>query len=367
MVDKRKASVLVDYGMPFEVKEFDVPTPGPGCLVVEIDVATVCGSDVHVWRGHLKGVLPINPPLILGHEMVGRIVAFGEGAELDTLGAPLALGDRVVWAHAPCGRCVECTVLHQAQLCRSRYVAYLNDCSVPPHFTGAFAQIGYIRSNAGRIRVPDDVESGWASAGSCALRSVVKALKVAGPVGFTDSVVIQGAGPLGLFATAVLSTMGPRQIIVVGGPDDRLALAREWGATHTVSIEEMPDAAARIAAVREISGGGATLALEFAGVSGAFAEGVELLRPFGRYVVMGTIGGGAQPVDVSRIVTKGLRITGSMSGEVGDYADAMAFLSRYRDRFNWDLMLGQRYSLDQLGEAMEAMLAMREIKPVIVP
>lgn len=362
-----KAAVLVDYGMPFEVREFDVPEPAPGCLVVEIDVATVCGSDVHVWQGHLQGVLPVTPPLILGHEMVGRIIAFGEGAELDSLGRRLELGDRIVWAHAPCRHCHECTVLGETQLCRARYIGYLNDCSVPPHFTGSFAQVGYVRANAGRVRVPDDVESTWAAAASCAMRTVVKALKLAGAISFRDAVVVQGAGPLGLFATAALSTLGPRQIVVIGGPHDRLALAREWGSTHTVSIQDVPQASDRVELVREITGGGATLALELAGVGGTFAEGVELLRPHGRYVVMGTIGLGSQLVEVSRIVTKGLRITGSLSGEIGDYAEALDFMARYRDRFDWDRLFGRRYALDQIGEAMQAMLEMREIKPVVIP
>lgn len=362
-----RAAVLADYNEPFVTREFPVPTAEPGGIVVKIDVATVCGSDVHVWLGHLKDSTPITPPLILGHEMVGVVESLGEGAEFDSLGGRIEIGDRIVWAHTPCGQCHECTIERQPQLCSHRYIAYLNDCSKPPYFTGSFAEYGYVVPRAGRLRVPDGVESNWAAAGSCSLRTVVKGAEVAGSIDFADSIVIQGAGPLGLFATALLSTHNPRQLIVVGGPDERLALSREWGATHTVSINEYPTAAGRIERVREITGGGADIAFEYAGAPGAVAEGIELVRRNGRYIVMGTLGGAPQSVDVAKIANRGIRVTGSMSGEIGNYQTALEFLDRFSGRFDWNRMFGASYGLDDLAEAMDAMVSMREIKPVIVP
>jgi threonine dehydrogenase-like Zn-dependent dehydrogenase len=363
-----RAAVLHEYDTPFTIEEYPLPTPDPGGLLVRIDVATVCGSDVHVWLGHLAATMPITPPLILGHEMVGIITTLGDGVTEDSLGNPLAVGDRIVWAHRSCGHCHECTVSKQPQLCTHRYVGYLNDCSVPPHFTGTFAEYSYVVPGAGTLRVPDGVKSTWASAASCALRTVVKAAQVAGRIDSQESVLIQGAGPLGLFATALLAAGGPRQIIVVGGPDDRLDLARAWGATDTVSVTEHPDGPSRVARVRELTGGaGVDVGFEFAGVNGAVAEGVEMLRRNGRYVVMGTLGNGVQTVDAAMITTRGLRISGSMSGEIGDYHEALQFMDRYQDRYEWDRMIGNEYPLDQVAEAMASMRSMREIKPVIRP
>ncbi|CAN5326569.1 zinc-binding dehydrogenase [soil metagenome] len=362
------AAVLHEYSAPFTIEAYPIPSPAPGAIVVRIEVATVCGSDVHVWLGHLAATMPITPPLILGHEMVGRIVSLGEGVSKDSLGNTLTVGDRIVWAHRSCGRCHECTVAKQPQLCTHRYIGYLNDCSVPPHFTGTFAEYSYVVPGAGTLRVPDGVKSTWASAASCALRTVVKAAKVAGTIDPEDCILIQGAGPLGLFATALLAARGPRRIIVVGGPDDRLELARAWGATDTVSVDDYPDAASRIAFVRELTGGdGVDVGFELAGVNGAVAEGVDMLRRNGRYVVMGTLGNGAQTIDAAKITTRGLRISGSMSGEIGDYHEALQFMDRFQDRYDWDRMIGNEYSLDQVAEAMDSMRAMREIKPVIVP
>jgi L-iditol 2-dehydrogenase len=363
-----RAAVLTEYNAEFEIREFPVPEPEPGALVVEIDVATVCGSDIHVWEGQLEGVLPVHPPLILGHEMVGRVALIGSGAELDSLGEPLRVGDRVVWAHPPCRHCYECTVAKEPTLCPNRRLGLLQDCSVPPHFTGAFAEFSYIWPQSGRVRVPDGIDSGWASAGSCALRTVVNAVEKAGRIDYLDSVVVQGAGPVGLCATAILATHSPRHLIVIGAPDDRLELAREWGATHTVSVSEYPDAAARREAVLSITGTrGPSVLFEVSGAHGAFAEGVELLASNGRYVSVGTIGGRPQEVNVARLTTRALRISGSMGGEIDAYWKALKFLDEHRDRFDWDRLLGNRYPLSRLKEAMVSSRAMKEIKPVVVP
>ncbi|WP_181781463.1 zinc-binding dehydrogenase, partial [Pseudonocardia pini] len=152
-----------------------------------------------------------------------------------------------------------------------------------------------------------------------------------------------------------------------GGPADRLALAREWGATDVVSIEDHPDAAARVEAVRDLTGGGPTVAFELAGAPGAIAEGVDMMASNGRYTVMGTLGGDRQSVDAARIVFKGLRIRGSMSGDIGDYHVALQTLDRFSERFDWDRLLGNSYGLADLDRAMDAMRGMSEIKPVLVP
>ncbi|ORX15629.1 hypothetical protein AWC31_24075 [Mycolicibacterium wolinskyi] len=360
-----RAAVMQDYKADFEIREYPRPRAVPGGLVVEIDVATVCGSDVHVWQGNLS--LPVEPPLILGHEMAGRIVEVGDGADVDSVGQRLQVGDRVVWAHVPCGRCHECTVLREPVLCASRYIAYLTSCAETPHFTGTFAEYAIVRPAAGRVRIPDGVDSAWASAGSCALRTVVKALDLAGRIDCADTVVVQGAGPLGLFATAMLSLHEPRKLVVVGGPEDRLALAREWGATDTVLVDPAADPAARVAEVRSITGRGASIAFELAGAPGVMTEGVQMMARGGRYVMLGTLGGPPQSVDVSTIVTRGISVIGSMSGEIGDYHTAMQFLDRYQDRFDWSRMLGNEYRLDELAQAMAAMKRMDEIKPIIRP
>ena len=368
MASTGRAAVLEEFNEPLTLLEYPIPDPEAGALVAEIDVATVCGSDLHIWANHLGPTYSLPLPLVLGHEMVGRIVAIGPGAEVDSLGQPLAVGDRVVWANESCGRCLVCTVEKEPRLCLARHFVGLTSATAAPHFVGAFADYGYVFPGQGRVRVPDDVDSGWASAGSCALRTVVNTVEAAGRIDYMDSVVIQGSGPLGLFAAALVSTLSPRHTIVIGAPDDRLLLAKEWGATHTISIEQHPEPADRLAAVHNITGrGGPSVVLEVSGAPGAVAEGIAMLRPNGRYVMSGTIGGGVQPIDISRVTTRGLTITGSMSGDIDAYFKAMEFLSTHRERFDWNRMLGRRYGLHEVTDALGAMQRMEEIKPIIDP
>lgn len=363
-----RAAVLEEFGAQPRLREFPVPQPAAGAVVVAVDRATVCGSDLHIWEGELGATYSVPMPLILGHEVVGRVVTLGAGAEFDSVGNPLAVGDRIVWANEPCRHCHTCTVVGELSLCPNRRLISMLDCSVSPHFTGAFAEYGYVASGAGRLRVPDEVESAWASAGSCALRTVVNTIEAAGRIDFLDSVVVQGAGPLGLFATAILATHGPRHLIVIGAPAERLEVARAWGATHTISVRDHPDPAERLELIHGITGlAGPSVAFEVSGARGAAAEGVQMLRPYGRYLISGTIGGAPQEIDVSRITTRGLRVRGSMSGDIDSYYKAMEFLRAHRDRFEWDLMLGRTYGLDRITDALIAMKRMDEIKPVVDP
>lgn len=362
-----RAQVLREYGAPFETVDYPVPEPEAGALVVAMDVASVCASDVHAWRGAYAGVIPGALPVILGHEGVGRIVAIGSGAHRDSLGTVLAPGDRVVWTPEPCMSCWVCTIDKEPAACPDKSIGMFTSSDEWPHFHGTFGEYSYVRPRAGRVRVPDDVKSSWASAASCAMRTVVKAVEKAGRIDHTDAVVVQGAGPLGLFATAMLSTHHPRRLVVIGAPDERLAVADAWGATDTVSIETHPTPEARIEAVRSLTDGrGASVVLEAAGLPGVVTEGLEMVARNGRYVIVGSAAGRPQSIPAHRIVNRELTLIGSFSGGVDAYFKALDFMRVHRDRFDWDRAIGASYRLDEVSYALDAMGGHRDVKPLIV-
>lgn len=363
-----RAAVVTAWGAPMEIREYGLTPPDPGALLLRVERATVCGSDVHAWDGALARNFDIDLPIILGHETVGRVVAFGEGARIDSVGTPLRDGDRVTWAHEACGQCYECTVLRMGTLCPNRRIGFLLNADVPPHFHGGFAEYAYVGGGAGRLRIPDDVASEWAAAASCALRTVVDATERLGRVDYSHAVVIQGAGPVGLFATAMLSVARPRKLVVVGGPAARLEVARAWGADVTIDIADHPTAEARREAVLSVVGSrGADVVCEMSGAPGAVGEGLHLAAPAARYLVAGTVGGAAQPVDAHLIVRRNLTILGSLGAEIDAYYKAMEFLRHQRDRFDWDLLIGGRYRLEDATVAIRAMQDLRETKAVLVP
>ncbi|MDH6293304.1 zinc-binding dehydrogenase [Rhodococcus opacus] len=363
-----RAALMFEYNEDLRVAEVGVPQPDPGALVVKVDITSVCGSDVHTWHGAVKPRVPIKPPLVLGHETVGTVVAIGVGADTDSTGNPIRIGDRVIWENAACRRCEACTVLHQPTLCFNRQVGMLHDATVYPYTAGGFAEYSYVWPNAGRVRVPDKLPSEYAAAGSCALRTVVNAFERVGRIDTTSRVVIQGAGPLGLFATALASRFNPRQLVVVGAPASRLEVAKQWGATDAISVEDYKSADDRVAVVEEITGGGADVLFEMSGARGAFAEGVRMAGIAGRYMVVGTLGGPAQEVEAMRVATRQLTIMGTMSAEIGSYQRALEFLAGGMETFDWNALFSdRRYSLAEATEALTSLETMQEIKPLVVP
>jgi threonine dehydrogenase-like Zn-dependent dehydrogenase len=362
-----RAAVLAAVGEPLEVRELPVPAPEPGALIVRVRAATVCGTDVHIWEGGL-GTAAVSLPIVPGHEIVGEIVALGEGAGRDSVGRPLRAGDRVIWTHESCGRCHYCTEMRQEELCRSRRIGMFQAIDRFPYLAGGFAEYSYVWPRAGRLRVPDEVEDAWAAAASCALRTVVNAFNRLGPLDHRHHVVIQGAGPLGLFATALASLRSPRSLTVVGAPAQRLEIARRWGATATVDLAEAPDAAQRRERLLALTEGrGPDVLFELSGGRDAFAEGLELVAPGGRYMVVGTTGGGRQSIDAPLIVGRELTILSTNSANTDAFALGLELLARHRDRFDWNAMIGREYSLDRATDALRSMQRYEEIKAVIRP
>ncbi len=105
-----RIAVLKAYGGDFELREYPVPDPEPGAILVRLTRAGVCGSDLHIWRGEMKEIYGAAPrDLTFGHEMCGRIQRLGAGVTLDSAGQPLGEGDRVTFLYFfPCGRCPVC-------------------------------------------------------------------------------------------------------------------------------------------------------------------------------------------------------------------------------------------------------------------
>jgi L-iditol 2-dehydrogenase len=360
-----KAAVMTGFGTEPEMRAIPVPPDvESGALLVQIVCATVCGTDVHMWNGSIRPRLPVERGFILGHECVGRIVRVGDGAERDSVGNDLAVGDRVVWTGASCGRCPACTIWRHPGLCASRLGPLSTPVDVFPYLTGAFAEYAYVHPRSERVRVPDDIPSTWASAASCALRTAVHAVERAQPWQPTDLAVVQGAGPVGLCTLALLHHAGIRTI-VIGGPANRLDIARKWGAEDVLAIADT-DPDERADAVRTLTGGeGADLVVEASGAVSAFGEALQMVRPGGRVVVAGAVTTEPAPIAAGLIASKQLNIAGVWSARIDHYWQALQFLRNTRSSFDFGLLMSCSYDLDAVSQALAQMASGIEIKPVI--
>jgi len=335
----------------------------PGALLVKTSCSTICGTDVHLVDGTLNR--KVNLPVIAGHEMTGRIAAMGPGSEQDSTGQTVQVGDRIVWTRTNCGHCYMCRVAKTPTLCEDARVYMYENMDHPPHLLGGFSEYVYVLPKSGRVRVPDDVDDALASMASCAFRSVLHAMDALDAIKPTDTVIIQGTGPLGLLATCVAYVSSARRIIAIGAPNDRLELACEFGAHDTLSIDNS-DAEERLAFVRDATQGrGADVVMEFTGNPRAFVEGMSLARRGGTYLVVGQLGPGEISLAPSTFVHRNLKVIGSLAGGAKDYWAALKFIQDHRSEFPFEKLVSNRYSLENVNEAISAMRAQREIKPIL--
>jgi threonine dehydrogenase-like Zn-dependent dehydrogenase len=359
-----KAAVLRKFKDPLMIE--DVPVPRhiePRAALVQMQACSICGTDVHLWQGELS--LKVDLPVIIGHEMVGRIVALGDQAREDSVGQELKVGDRIVYTHTSCGSCFFCTTARQPTLCSHRRAYMYETMEKPPYLMGGFSEYGYVLPESGRLKVPDSVSSELASLSSCALRSVMNAMSQLGRIEPHETVVVQGAGPLGLLATANAKVRGARKVIVIGSPAARLEIAREFGADECIPVETTAPAERLERVLSLTEGRGADIVMEFTGVPAAFGEGLQLARRGARYLVVGQLGEGRTEIQPSMIVKKNINVIGSFSGDARSYSLALQFIERHQKRFPFEKMITGRYRLNDVNLAMERMKNYLEIKPVI--
>ena len=343
-----------------EIREYPVLSPEPEQALIRVTMATICGSDLHAWRGEMASIVPLKEgeaapapkASIGGHEMTGHVEALGADWSTDTLGRPLKEGDRVAFSFFnPCGKCWAC--LSNTARCPNRY-RLRAPAEVAPHFHGAYAEYHVAKPGQWLFKVPDDVPDELAAPANCALAQVLYSLHRIG-VWLGDTVVIQGSGGLGLCAAAVAKEMGAGQVIVVDRIAERLALAREFGADHTINVAEMPDAGERVRLVQELTEGrGADVALEVAGVPSVVQEGLEMLRFGGRYCLVGNIVPGVKGEVVPHdIVRTSREVLGVVGYEAWVLPRALELLSRTRRAYPWDKLVSHRYPLEEINRAFE--------------
>lgn len=361
-----RAAVMPNFHQPLEVREYPLPEKiESGAALVKIEMAGICGTDVHLW----KGQLPIPRPIILGHETVGVIERPGEGLETDWIGNPLGEGNRVTWsAGMLCGHCYNCTVIRQPTRCvnRSAYGISFNSDN-QPHFSGGYAEYIYLRPGTAIFKL-SDVSAEAVSGAGCALVTAIHGLERMG-IGWGDSVVIQGSGAVGLAALAVAKSSGALTTIVIGSPAPRLELARVFGADYTINIEDFTDSVARINEVKQITNKfGADAVIECVGSPSVVPEGFEMCRDGGKYLVLGHYGdAGATPINPHVITRKQLTVYGSWASEPRHMTAAIEFLRKQGKRFPFDQLVSHRFPLDRAFEALQTTAQWASNKSVIIP
>ena len=324
--------------------EFDDPTPGPGEVVIKVTASGMCGSDLHYYRADAP---TDGTSVIGGHEPAGVIEDLGPGVDPDRF----PIGARVMVHHyAGCGICAAC---------RSGWTQMCTDAPAVvygKHANGGHAP--FMTVAAGSLLPLDDALSDAAGAAiGCGTGTAWGALERLGDVGGADLVVF-GQGPVGLSVTMLAAARGAR-VIAVDLSAARLDSARRFGAAEVVDSSAV-DAAA---AVRELTRGGASLAVETAGASAAAASALASLAPWGRLCMVGL--GARLELDVRTHLSRQLSICTSWSMSSVQQLACAEFIAC--SALPVDDLFSDRWSLAQAAEAYERFDLQTGGKGVFVP
>ncbi len=360
------AVVLSEFNAPLKVELASIPEPGPGAVIARVDLAGVCGTDVHLHHGQL----PIPLPVVLGHEGVGRVWRLGEGVTTDFSGNPLREGNAIAWSsNIPCGQCHWCVIAGERTLCETRKVYGVNQrFDEFPRLSGGWAEAIYLQPGSAVFRLPDDLSPEQVIALGCAGPTAVHGVIEVAGITAGDTVVVQGSGPVGIASAMYAHLAGASRVILVGGPPGRLGLAREIGVGDVhIDIFEFPEADERVRLVLDATPGrrGADVVLECAGVPGAVAEGWEMARRGGTFLALGQYTDrGAVPLNPHVITRNQLRVVGSWGFAEKHYLGHIQALPRLAARFDLPRLI-TRYQLGDANKALADMGAGRVMKPVL--
>ncbi len=293
-----RAAVVHDFGKPLSLDERPVPVPGPGQVLVRLETSGLCHTDIHAAHGDWP-VKPA-PPFVPGHEGVGIVERLGPDVTV------LSEGDRVAipWLGWACGTCEHCLSGWET-LCP-------NQLNTGYSIDGCYADYA-VASAAFAGRVPAGVDPLDAAPLACAGVTTYKAVKVAG-VRPTDLVVVFGVGGLGHLAVQYAAIAGGT-VVAVDLHDEKLALARDLGATHTVNAQTVDP----VQAIQEL--GGADAAIALAAQPEPFTQAFRSLRRGGRLVFVALPKDDVLPLPIFETVLGGITVAGSIVGTRLDLAE----------------------------------------------
>jgi alcohol dehydrogenase, propanol-preferring len=303
MSKKMQAAVVEKFGAPLVLREWDIPTPGPGQILVKTEACGVCHTDLHAANGDWAGRPKL--PFIPGHEGIGIVVALGAGVtsvkEGERVGVP--------WLYSACGHCEYCLKAWETVCPQAEFGGYTKN--------GGFAE--YILADPNYVaHIPAGLTATAAAPIICAGVTSYKGIKEtqARP---GEWLAISGIGGLGHLAIEYAKAMGLK-VCAVDIDDGKLAHAKKLGADLLINAKVGDP----IAAMKQVTDGGAHGVLITAPSLSAFEQGVSMTRKLGTCVLVG-LPPGEFPTPLFDVVANCITIRGSFVGTRADMAEALAF------------------------------------------
>jgi propanol-preferring alcohol dehydrogenase len=330
MTGTMQAAVVETFGKPLVLKEVDIPTPGPGQILVKTEACGVCHTDLHAAAGDwpLKPALPFIP----GHEAIGLVAEVGAGVtnvrEGDRVGVP--------WLYSACGHCEYCLTAWETVCPHAEFGGYTKN--------GGFAE--YLLADPNYVaHIPKGLKAEEAAPLICAGITTYKGIKQTEAIA-GEWIAISGCGGLGHLAIQYAKFMG-LYVCAVDIDDGKLALAKKLGADFVVNAKT---SSAPADDVKKATGGGAHGVLITAPSLPAFKQGVQMTRKHGTCVLVG-LPPGDFPVPLFDVVANCISIRGSFVGNREDMVETLAIADEGKVRA--DVELEPLASINTIFERLE--------------
>ena len=355
-----------------EVQEIPIPALGDDDILVKVEGAGICGTDVHEWKQDPFGLIPV----ILGHEGTGEVVAVGKNVKTDTAGKPLGVGDKIVTSVLSCGDCYACRMVPgRTNLCDNQGVFGLigdkRGTAEGNRVNGWFADYMVIKGGYGvtYFQVNElDLKQRMILELACVCVHALERGQKTGLLNFGSKVLVQGCGPVGLVMITVLRAAGINHIIAVDGNEDRLKVAEKMGAKTTICFRR-PDEDTlekRVNKVKALANNvGVDFAYQCTGAPVAAADIYSYIRRGGGMCEMGFfVNNGEYQINPHlAMCNKVIDIVGSWDYSAEDYPKTVAFLKQCREmNIPIEDLITHSFPLDKMNEAMETNVAQKGIK-----
>ncbi len=361
-----RAAIFMKPNKPFEIRTFNVELTPTGYGRSELIASGVCGTDIHVHNGKLDQCCPS----IIGHEFIGRLTDL---VEEEGKKSGLKVGDNVLsYIAMPCGECVLCKSGDDAN-CVNMGDTTAGSIDASPYMWGAYSQVNYTPlSNL--VKIPEELDPYMVSVLACAGPTGMHAFSLAerGGVKFSDihTAVVQGMGPVGIFALMYLKSAGVEHVHVVCGSQNekRAAFARSLGAEEVFSLSATPAEKITERLMELTDGLGVDLVFEASGAPIAVAQGMEMLRNRGVYLIPGQYSNsGGITINPEMITFKALHIIGSSQYSFSDIYAYFDFLCKNPTLHDTIRSLAKAYPVDKVNEAFDDAKAGVNVKTLLVP
>jgi S-(hydroxymethyl)glutathione dehydrogenase/alcohol dehydrogenase len=350
------AAVLPEVGTRLELERIPVPRPKAGEILVRVAACGVCHTDLHV----IKGEVAFPTPAVLGHEISGTVVELGLGVEEPAVGSAV-----VATFIMPCGTCPAC-LRARDDLCEKFFALnrlrgtlydgetrlYRSDGSpLAMYSMGGLAEYAVLPATA-VFPLPERLSVDEAAVLGCAALTAFGAIRHGADLRAAERVAVVATGGVGSLVVQFARALGALQVIAVDIGPEKLDAARALGATHTIDASK-EDPAARV--LELTSGAGVDVAFEVLGRPETFLQALAMLGDGGRLVAVGIAPVDERaPIDITRLVRRGLSINGSYGGR--PRTDMPLLLGLIEQRIlRPESAVTRRFALEEVAEAYDAL------------